>query len=197
MSDPSLPPRERQPGPAPRPYSDAPGQPPQGQPHQGRPPQQYPQQPYPPQQYQQQPYQQQSPFAPAPQQPPPRFPTRRPNEETRRDVEAAWEARKELGREYEEHIAAGLAERVEELAAERAAQVYQESERTRLAARGEHSGRVRQFVLGIVSLALGVPITAIAGGVTEPNSLMGVAIAWGGIVGVNAVHALSSRRKKS
>ena len=99
----------------------------------------------------------------------------------------------ELGREFEEHIAAGLAERVEELAAERAAQVYQESERTRQAARAEQSGRVRQFVLGIISLAMGVPITGIAATTTEPNSLMGVAIAWGGIVGVNAVHALSTR----
>lgn len=190
MSDPSLPPQAGQPGPAPRPYSGAPGQP-----HPGRPPQ-YPQQPYPPQQYQQQPYQQQPPFAPAPQQQPPRFPTRRPSEETRRDVEAAWGARMELGPEFEEHIAAGLAERVEELAAERAAEVYQESERARRTAQGEHSSRVRQFVLGIVSLALGVPITAIAGATTDPNSLMGVAIAWGGIVGVNAVHALSTRRKK-
>ena len=100
----------------------------------------------------------------------------------------------ELGREYEEHIAAGLAERVEELAAERAAEVYQESERARLAARIEHSGRVRQFVLGIISLVMGVPITGIVATTTDPNSLMGIAIAWGGIVGVNAVHALSTHR---
>jgi hypothetical protein len=201
MSDPSLPPQERQPGPAQRPYAGPPGQqqqgqPHQGQPHQGRPPQQYPHQPYPPQPYQQQPYLQQPPFAPDPHQQPPRFPVRRPSEETRRDVEAAWGARMELGPDYEEHIAAGLADRVEELAAERAAEVYRESERARLAARSEHSGRVRQFVLGIISLVMGVPITAIAGETTEPG-LLGVAIAWGGIVGVNAVHALSSRRKKS
>jgi hypothetical protein len=102
----------------------------------------------------------------------------------------------ELGADFEEHIAAGLAERVEELAAERAAEVFQESERARQAARTEQSGRVRQFVLGIISLVMGVPITAIAGQTTEPG-LLGVAIAWGGIVGVNAVHALSSRRRKS
>ena len=102
----------------------------------------------------------------------------------------------ELGPDYEEHIAAGLAERVEQLAADRAAEVYQESERARLAARGEQSGRVRQFVLGIISLVLGVPITAIAAETTDPNSLIGVAIAWGGIVGVNTVHALSTRRRK-
>jgi hypothetical protein len=194
MSDPSLPPQARQPGPAPRPYSGAPGQPHPDQPHQGRPPQQYPQQPYPQQPYQQQPYQQQPPFAPAPQQQPPRFPVHRPSEETRRDVEAAWGARMELGPDFEEHIAAGLAERVEELAAERAAEVYQESERARQAARTEQSGRVRQFVLGIISLVMGVPITGIAATTTDPG-LIGVAISWAGIVGVNAVHALSSRRR--
>jgi uncharacterized membrane protein HdeD (DUF308 family) len=102
----------------------------------------------------------------------------------------------ELGPDFEEHIAAGLAERVEELAAERAAEVYQESERARQAARTEQSGRVRQFVLGIISLVMGVPITAIAATTTEPNSLIGVAISWGGIVGVNAVHALSTRRRR-
>ena len=101
----------------------------------------------------------------------------------------------ELGADFEEHIAAGLAERVEELATERAAEVFQESERARQAARTEQSGRVRQFVLGIISLVMGVPITGIAATTTDPNSLMGIAIAWGGIVGVNAVHALSSRRR--
>jgi hypothetical protein len=194
MSDPSLPPQARQPGPAPRPYPSTPGQQQPGEPHQGRPPQYPQQQPYPQQPYQQ-PYQQQPPFAPAPQQRP-RFPTRRPSEETRRDIEAAWAARMELGPDFEDHIAAGLAERVEELAAERAAEVYQESERARQVARTEHSGRVRQFVLGIISLTLGVPITAIAALNTDPG-LLGVAISWGGIVGVNAVHALSIRRRKS
>jgi hypothetical protein len=100
----------------------------------------------------------------------------------------------ELGPDVEEHIAAGLAERVEELAAERAAEVFQESERARQAARTEQSGRERQFVLGIISLVMGVPITGIAATTTDPG-LIGVAISWAGIVGVNAVHALSSRRR--
>jgi hypothetical protein len=190
MSDPSLPPQARQPGPAQRPYAGGPGQ----QPYPGK-AQQYPQQPYPPQPYQQ-PYPQQQPFAPAPQKQPPHFPVHRPTEETRRDVQAAWGARMELGPDYEEYIAAGLAERVEQIAAERAAEVYQESERARQAARGEQSGRVRQFVLGIISLVMGVPITAIAAENTEPG-LIGVAISWAGIVGVNAVHAISVRRRKS
>ena len=86
--------------------------------------------------------------------------------------------------------------RIDRPAAERAAEVYQESERARQAARIEHSGRVRQFVLGIISLAMGVPITGIAAETTRPDGLIGIAIAWGGIVGVNAVHAFSTRRKK-
>ena len=43
------------------------------------------------------------------------------------DVAAAWEARKELGPEYEEHIAAGLADRVEELVAYRTAELRQQA----------------------------------------------------------------------
>lgn len=196
MSDPSLPPRGREPGPAPRPYAGPPGQQPYQdrpgpQPHRDRPgPPQYPQhQPgYPPQ-----PYQQQPPFAPN-QQPPPYFPVRRPSDETRRDAAAAWGARLELGPDFEEHIAAGLAERVEELAAERAAEIHRDAELAHQIARIEQSARVRQFVLGIISLAMGVPITAISATNTEPG-LIGVAISWAGIVGVNAVHALSSRRR--
>jgi hypothetical protein len=196
MSDPSLPPSARQPGPAPRPYAGPPGQQPYQdrpgqQPYQNRPgPQPYPQhQPgYPPQ-----PYQQQPPFAPN-QQPAPHFPVRRPSDETRRDAAAAWGARLELGPDFEEHIAAGLAERVEELAAERAAEIHREAELAKQIAQIEQSGRVRQFVLGIISLVMGIPITAITANDTHPG-LVGVGIAWAGIVGVNAVHALSSRRR--
>lgn len=53
----------------------------------------------------------------------------------------------------------------------------------------------QSFVLGIVSLGTGIPITAIAATNVEPG-LLGVAIAWAGIVGVNVAHRLSSRRRR-
>jgi hypothetical protein len=140
----------------------------------------YPQQP-------QQGYQQQPPYAPR--QP---YTVHRPSEETTRDAHAALAARMELGPEYTEHVAEGLAERVEQLAALRAGELRYEAEVANSASRSDQSGRTRQFVLGIVSLTVGVPITAIAATNTDPG-LLGVAVSWLGIVGVNAVHARANR----
>ncbi|MDF2746336.1 MAG: hypothetical protein K0S98_620 [Propionibacteriaceae bacterium] len=140
--------------------------------------------------YQQQPqrgYQQQLPYAPRQ-----AYSVHQPSEETTRDAQAALAARMELGPEYSEHIAAGLAERVEQLAALRAGELRHEAEVVNSAGRMDQYGRTRQFVLGIVSLAVGVPITAIAATNTDPG-LIGVAISWLGIVGVNAVHARANR----
>jgi len=144
----------------------------------------------PPQGYQQQPqrgYQQQPPYAPRQ-----AYSVHQPSEETTRDAQAALAARMELGPEYSEHVAAGLAERVEQLAALRAGELRHEAEVVNSASRMDQYGRTRQFVLGIVSLAVGVPITAIAATNTDPG-LVGVAISWLGIVGVNAVHARANR----
>jgi hypothetical protein len=140
--------------------------------------------------YQQQPqrgYQQQPPYAPRQ-----AYGVHQPSEETTRDAQAALAARMELGPEYSEYVAAGLAERVEQLAALRAGELRHEAEVGNSASRLDQSSRTRQFVLGIVSLAVGVPITAIAATNTDPG-LIGVAISWLGIVGVNAVHARANR----
>src|SRR5829696_2504214 len=140
--------------------------------------------------YQQQPqrgYQQQPPYAPHQ-----AYSVHQPSEETTRDAQAALAARMELGPEYSEHVAAGLAERVEELAALRAGELRHEAEVVNSASRMDQSSRTRQFVLGIVSLAVGVPITAIAATNTDPG-LIGVAISWLGIVGVNVIHARANR----
>jgi hypothetical protein len=191
----SSPPRRPEGGnpqqPSPGGYSQQPpgggySQPPQGS---YQPP--YPQGGYPQQRPPQQGgYPQQSHY---PERPP--YQARRPSEETTRDVEAALAARMELGPEYTEHVAAGLAERVEQLAAIRAAELRHEAEVATSEAREEHSSRVRQFVLGIVSVVMGVPITAISGEVAEPG-LLGVGVAWAGLVGVNVAHAWSNRRRR-
>jgi hypothetical protein len=117
-----------------------------------------------------------------------------PNEETRREVEAALAARRELGLEYEEAIAAGLLDRVNQLALMRAGDLRREAERADNAAKAEHESRTQRFVLGIVSLGAGIPITAISGSVVEPG-LLGIVIAWGGIVGVNIAAAVGARRR--
>jgi hypothetical protein len=112
-----------------------------------------------------------------------------PDEETRRDVQAALAARRELGLEYEEAIAAGLLDRVNQLALMRASELRREAERSDHAAKAEKESRTQRFVLAIVSLVVGVPITAISGSVVDPE-IVGVLVAWTGIVGVNVAAAI-------
>ncbi len=115
-----------------------------------------------------------------------------PDEETRRDVQAALAARRELGLEYEEAIAAGLLDRVNQLALMRSAEIRREAERGDEVAKAEKESRHHRFVLGIVSLGAGIPITAISGGVAD---IPGMIIAWAGIVGVNVAAAIGARRR--
>jgi hypothetical protein len=193
----SEPPQQR---PAPQAYPPQ-NYPPQNYPPQNYPPQNYPPQSYPPQNYppqnpqnpQNQPYPL-NPAAPYPVQPHYR-PPHKPSEELRRDSEAALAARMELGPEYTEYVAAGLAERVEDLAEARAAELRQEAEQANRALAAEQTGRGRQFALAIVSMVMGIPITAISASEVDP-SIIGVAISWAGIVGVNWVHARSLRKRK-
>jgi len=140
------------------------------------------------------------PYPPQPQypnQPPQQFYQPQPSPETRKDVAAAWAARLELGMDFEEHIAAGLAQRVEELAALRAGELRHEAEVARQLEGGERTARGRQFALGIVSLVMGVPITGITGAAMESGNLIGMAIAWTGIIGINVGHALTIRKRRS
>ena len=112
--------------------------------------------------------------------------------ETRRDVDAALAARMELGPEYEDHIAAGLAERVEELVAYRTAELRTTRDMGSAELELERTSRRQRFVLGIISLGTGIPITAISASLVDPG-LLGVAVAWAGIVGVNVVNARSRK----
>lgn len=111
------------------------------------------------------------------------------------DVEAALAARRELGPEYDEAIAAGLAERVEQLAAARSAELEHLTRSGSVADQVERTSRTQRFVLGIISLVIGIPVTAISATTVEPG-LLGVVASWAGIVGVNAVFALGNRPRR-
>jgi hypothetical protein len=185
----SEPPRER---PAPEAYPPH-TYPPQNYPPQNYPPQGYPPQNYPPQNPQNQPYPL-NPTAPYPVQPHYRLP-RKPSEELRRDAEAALAARMELGPEYTEYVAASLAERVEDLAEVRAAELRQQAEEANRAQAVEQTGRGRQLALAIVSMVMGIPITAISASEVDP-SIIGIAVSWAGIVGVNWIYARTPRKRK-
>ena len=127
----------------------------------------------------------------------PEGPSRAPHRDVgaRADVAAAWEARRELGPEYDEHIASGLADRVEELVAYRTAELRQRGSAADVDLELERTAQRQGFVLGIISLGVGVPITAISSLNVEPG-LLGIAVSWAGIVGVNVAHRLGHRRRR-
>src|SRR5919199_163712 len=104
--------------------------------------------------------------------------------ETRRDVEAALAARRELGPEYDDQVAAGLADRIDELVAMRLADQRAELSERQLDREDDRISRRQRFVLGIVSLGAGIPVTAIAATNTDPG-ILGVAVSWAGIAAVN------------
>ena len=122
--------------------------------------------------------------------PPARPPYRDPA--TRADVAAAWEARKELGPEYDEHIASGLAERVEELVAYRTAELRQRGSAADHDLELERTAQRQGFVIGIISLGTGIPITAIS---VSEGGLPALLVAWAGIVGVNLAQRMGRRRR--
>lgn len=112
--------------------------------------------------------------------------------EIARDAEAALAAQRELGPEYSEHIAAGLADRVEQLAALRTADLRHAEDRQQRGSSLERTAQTQRFVTSLVSLGAGIPITAIA---ASNGGLIETAICWCGIVGVNLAQALAARRR--
>ena len=114
-------------------------------------------------------------------------------EETRRDIEAALAARRELGPEYHDSIAAGLAERVEQLAAIRTAELRHEAE--------IREREAKQRAVDARSAARPGHRLAGDGGADHRDqrqlwsirACSGVMVSWAGIVGVNVAAGL--RRK--
>jgi hypothetical protein len=93
----------------------------------------------------------------------------------REDVQAAIEARRELGGEMEPHLIDSFVDRIEKRIDERAT--------GRIPA--QRGGREGSFALALASLIFAIPITAIAathGGITA------MVVVWLGIVLLNAVY---------
>ncbi|UFN45005.1 hypothetical protein [Nocardioides okcheonensis] len=103
------------------------------------------------------------------------------------DIEAALATRRELGARYDAELVDGFAERIERAVERRAAERGALDQRQAAQAGG---GRVRQFVLGVVSVGVGVPITIVPTVATD-NGLPAVIVGWLGIAAVNAAHALT------
>ncbi|MFJ4671624.1 hypothetical protein [Kitasatospora purpeofusca] len=122
-------------------------------------------------------------------------------DDLRRDLDASLQARKELGPEYESELVdsflaridARLDARVERRVAERLgpADGYGPAEGYGRPGYGPRRfGRRSATRLPIVSLVLGIPLSAIA---AESGGFLGLLVCWGGIVGVNVSSALAER----
>ncbi|MFB6893516.1 hypothetical protein ACFCX4_29835 [Kitasatospora sp. NPDC056327] len=125
-------------------------------------------------------------------------------DDLRRDLDATLQARKELGKEYESELVdsflarldARLDARVERRVSERLgpADGYGPAAGAPYGAPG-HGHRPRRFGRGgsrlpVVSMALGIPLSAISGGTA---GFWGLLVCWTGIVGVNVSAALAER----
>ena len=99
----------------------------------------------------------------------------------RKDVEAALEARRELGKEYEPEIVDALVEKIEKRLDERLGE-------RRLPAPRHHSYELR---LALGSMGLGIGVTAVANS-TAPGvgGVLISIIAWIAIAAVNVAYAL-------
>ena len=107
----------------------------------------------------------------------------------RADVEAALHVRRELGADFEPVLVDSFAERIE-----RAVEARVDARLAAAKAERKHEDDKdsKQLALGITSLALGIPLSAIAGGTAD---VPGLFFAWTGIVGVNWAYAWQHRRR--
>ena len=110
---------------------------------------------------------------------------------TPNEIAAALAARRELGPDYEDAIAASLAERVEREIVTRvdaglAARTVVKQERRR--------SETTSIAIGITSLIAGIPVTGIVAGTSHGN-VFAIMVTWGGIALVNMAHALGRRHR--
>lgn len=118
-----------------------------------------------------------------------------------KDIAAAIGARRELGAEYDDVIAASLVDHMEKEISNRLNQ--QIAQRTGPAPYQNPymppPRRQRDFSLGlpVVSLIAGIPITAIAGSLGHNDSVAAIFVSWCGIAAVNFAHAFGRRRHDS
>lgn len=106
----------------------------------------------------------------------------------RSEIDALLETRRELGPEYDRALVDSFAARVE---AAIDARKSSQSESSKHLAKREEAIAKRRWILGIVSIGVGLPVTAVAGALT---GIAGVVVVWVGIVLVNLAHAIDRRR---
>ncbi len=112
----------------------------------------------------------------------------------RSELEALLETRRELGLRYDRELVDGFADRIERAVEARYAADKNDMAWDRRAS--EHAGQ-RQLALGIVSVVVGIPTSAITLAIPEGNTSFGaLCVAWAGIIGVNFAHARQGRPRR-
>ncbi|MET9495073.1 hypothetical protein [Streptomyces sp. NPDC006552] len=114
--------------------------------------------------------------------------------ELKKELDATLHARRELGEEYETALVDSFLDKVEQRldsAVDRRvrrnlAEQQMVVARDARGGRGPGEGWGERFGFAVVTLVLAIPLSAIA---VVNAHLPGLLIAWGGIVGVNALHA--------
>jgi hypothetical protein len=103
------------------------------------------------------------------------------------ELEAAIEARRELGAELEPHVIDAFVERIEKRIEERVGSRIGRSRRDDRDERGAAIG------VALGSMGIGIPLTGIAAGTA---GLAGLLVCWIGIVLVNVAYAISRRHAR-
>ncbi|MDQ8707422.1 hypothetical protein RCO28_33885 [Streptomyces sp. LHD-70] len=111
--------------------------------------------------------------------------------ELKKELHATLQTRRELGEEYDSVLVESFLEKVEQrldATVDRRVRRRLAEERTAAVRGGRDSldGWGERFGFALVSLILAVPLSAIA---VVNAGLLGLTVAWTGIIAVNAVHA--------
>ncbi|MFJ8626787.1 hypothetical protein ACIRD3_28665 [Kitasatospora sp. NPDC093550] len=121
-------------------------------------------------------------------------------DDLRRDLDATLQARKELGKEYEDELLDSFMKRLDarldarvERSVARRLDDEPRSHHDRHRARRQGWGKRSGTGLAVVSMAFGIPLTAIAGDAAN-GGFAGLMVCWAGIVGVNVAAAFGERR---
>ena len=104
-----------------------------------------------------------------------------------RDIEAALEARRELGARYDAELVQGFADRIERAVSERVSAELSHRQRS---SRSVAAGGPRQLALAIISLVAFIPISIVLG---VNDKFVALLVTLIGIVAINAAHAWQSK----
>jgi hypothetical protein len=106
-------------------------------------------------------------------------------DEIRKDLRAAVAARQELGPEYESELIESFLEKLDARVVQNVPQRLPAPHDAKPPSRESDPGGL---ALAIVSVAAGIPITAIA---ATQEGAFAIVICWGGLVGINLARSIS------